>query len=140
MCVNETQIKVLWNTHAALSSQTVTHFQHPFRHRTHSCVQQDIVSPASQIQNVRHNPLPLVYILYSVFQMLAFLPPSSYGMTLYGKIYSKNAHGSVSLIPKMEGIWNIFLIFNKRVSIMAIISKRGMAQFSEVCVNLIYIR
>jgi len=76
MCVNETQITVLWNTHAALSSQTVTHFQHPFRHRTHSCVQQDIGSPASQIQNVRHNPLPLVYILYTVFQMLAFLPPS----------------------------------------------------------------
>jgi len=67
MCVNETQIKVLWNTHAALSSQTVTHFQYPFRHRTHNCVQQDIVSPASQIQNVRHNPPPLVYTLYTVF-------------------------------------------------------------------------
>lgn len=91
MCVNETQIKVLWNTHAALSSQTVTLFQHPFRHRTHNCVQQDIVSPASQIQNVSHNPLLLVYILYIVFQMLAFLPPSSYGMTLYRIIYSKNA-------------------------------------------------
>jgi hypothetical protein len=45
--------------------------------------------------------------------MLAFLPPSSYEMTLYGKIYSKNAHGSGSLIPKMEGILNIFLIFSK---------------------------
>lgn len=84
--------------------------------------------------------MPLVYLLYIVFQMFAFLPPSSYGMTLYGKIYNKNAHGSGSLILKKEGIRNTSLIFNKRVSIMAIASKRGTAHFSEICINNIYIR
>lgn len=51
-------------------------FNIPFRHRTHNCGRQDLVSPTPQVQNVRHNVLPLVHLLETVSQMLAFLPPS----------------------------------------------------------------
>jgi len=88
MCVNETQIKVLWNTHTALSSQTQT-FPTSLSDTEHTIVCNRTLFLQSQIQNVRHNPLPLVYLLYTVCQMLAFLPPSSYGMIFYGKLIAR---------------------------------------------------
>jgi hypothetical protein len=110
------------------------HFQHPFQtQNTQLCATGHCFS------SHKYRMLDIIHCLWCIYYtqcVRCWLSPTfQLWNDILWKNYSKNAHGSRSLIPKMENIWNVFLIVNERVSIMAIASKHN---FSEVCVNHIY--